>query len=220
MAGSRRARRATSPPTLETLGYGALWSSGRFDPGLSPHFERLLGRDRPRRRGQRHRQHLGRRARRHRAGRRRRSRTRFPGRFLLGLGASHARRGGRLHAAVLEDGRLPRCPRRARRRRCPPERRVLAALGPRMLELAAARAAGAHPYFVPVEHTARAREILGPRPAPRARGGGGPRDGPDRGPRAGPRATPASISACPTTRRTCAPSASATTTSTAAGATA
>ena len=33
-----------------------------------------------------------------------------------------------------------------------------------MLELAAARAAGAHPYFVPVEHTARAREILGPGP--------------------------------------------------------
>ena len=43
----------------------------------------------------------------------------------------------------------------------PPERRVLAALGPRMLGLAAARAAGAHPYFVPVEHTARARGILG-----------------------------------------------------------
>ena len=46
----------------------------------------------------------------------------------------------------------------------PPTRRVLAALGPRMLELAAARAAGAHPYFVPVEHTAVAREILGPGP--------------------------------------------------------
>ena len=43
----------------------------------------------------------------------------------------------------------------------PPDRRVLAALRPRMLELAAARAAGAHPYFVPAEHTARAREILG-----------------------------------------------------------
>ena len=46
----------------------------------------------------------------------------------------------------------------------PPARRVLAALGPRMLELAAARSAGAHPYFVPVEHTARARSILGPGP--------------------------------------------------------
>src|SRR5438046_2623126 len=40
--------------------------------------------------------------------------------------------------------------------------RVLAALGPKMLELAASRAAGAHPYFVPVEHTAYAREHLGP----------------------------------------------------------
>jgi probable F420-dependent oxidoreductase len=33
-----------------------------------------------------------------------------------------------------------------------------------MLELAAQRTAGAHPYFVPVEHTARARSILGPAP--------------------------------------------------------
>ena len=46
----------------------------------------------------------------------------------------------------------------------PTDRRVLAALRPRMLELAAARAAGAHPYFVPVDHTARARDILGPGP--------------------------------------------------------
>jgi probable F420-dependent oxidoreductase len=38
---------------------------------------------------------------------------------------------------------------------------VLAALRPRMLELARDRADGAHPYFVPVEHTRRAREILG-----------------------------------------------------------
>jgi probable F420-dependent oxidoreductase len=40
-------------------------------------------------------------------------------------------------------------------------RRVLAALGPRMLELARERSWGAHPYFVPVEHTKRARQILG-----------------------------------------------------------
>jgi probable F420-dependent oxidoreductase len=39
---------------------------------------------------------------------------------------------------------------------------VLAALRPKMLELAASAADGAHPYFVPVEHTVRAREILGP----------------------------------------------------------
>jgi probable F420-dependent oxidoreductase len=38
---------------------------------------------------------------------------------------------------------------------------VLAALGVKMLELARARTAGAHPYFVPVEHTLEARGILG-----------------------------------------------------------
>ena len=43
-------------------------------------------------------------------------------------------------------------------------RLVLAALGPKMLELAAERAHGVHPYFVPVEHTAFARQRLGPGP--------------------------------------------------------
>ena len=144
---------------LEELGYAALWSSGGFQPGLSPHFERLL------------------------------SATtrmmvfsgivsiwttfpdevavavadldlRYPGRFVLGLGASHA--------AIVEDYSRPYShmvayldaldvagPAAAR------ERRVLAALGHRMLSLAADRAAGAHSYFVPVEHTARAREVMG-----------------------------------------------------------
>jgi probable F420-dependent oxidoreductase len=45
-----------------------------------------------------------------------------------------------------------------------PSPRVLAALGPKLLDLAAERTWGAHPYFVPVEHTARAREQLGPDP--------------------------------------------------------
>ncbi|MFF1465628.1 LLM class F420-dependent oxidoreductase [Streptomyces sp. NPDC058330] len=40
--------------------------------------------------------------------------------------------------------------------------RVLAALGPKMLKLAAGRALGAHPYLVTAEHTAEAREALGP----------------------------------------------------------
>ncbi len=88
---------------------------------------------------------------------------RFPGRFLLGIGASHApavENYDRPYAHVvayldaLDALEVP----------VPPERRVLAALGPRMLELAAARTAGAHPYFVPVEHTVRARGILGPGP--------------------------------------------------------
>lgn len=46
----------------------------------------------------------------------------------------------------------------------PPERRVLAALGPKMLRLSAERAAGAHPYMAPLAHTASARETLGAGP--------------------------------------------------------
>src|SRR5256885_4279887 len=45
-----------------------------------------------------------------------------------------------------------------------PAPRILAALRPRMLELAAERAAGAHSFLSPPEHTARAREILGDQP--------------------------------------------------------
>jgi probable F420-dependent oxidoreductase len=44
----------------------------------------------------------------------------------------------------------------------PPDRRVLAALGPRMLELARGRAGGTHPYLVTPELTARARAGVGP----------------------------------------------------------
>ncbi|HEY0277653.1 MAG TPA: TIGR03620 family F420-dependent LLM class oxidoreductase [Solirubrobacterales bacterium] len=42
-----------------------------------------------------------------------------------------------------------------------PERRMIAALGPKMLDLAAERSAGSIPYFVPVEHTRFARERMG-----------------------------------------------------------
>lgn len=45
-----------------------------------------------------------------------------------------------------------------------PVRRLIAALGDSMLRLSAERALGAHTYFVPPEHTARARQILGPEP--------------------------------------------------------
>jgi probable F420-dependent oxidoreductase len=49
-------------------------------------------------------------------------------------------------------------------RKDPPPPRVLAALGPQMLRLSAKRSLGAHPYFVPVEHTTIARKELGPDP--------------------------------------------------------
>jgi probable F420-dependent oxidoreductase len=85
-----------------------------------------------------------------------------PGRFLLGLGVSHAilypDRYRRPVTAMQEflDG-LDAAPTLV-----PTPQRVLAALGPRMLETSRDRAAGAHPYLVTPEHTRRAREILGP----------------------------------------------------------
>jgi probable F420-dependent oxidoreductase len=59
--------------------------------------------------------------------------------------------------------------------------RVLAALGPRMLALAAERAWGAHTYFVPVEHTAVAREELGDGPMLLVEQGAVPTTDPDLG---------------------------------------
>jgi len=89
-----------------------------------------------------------------------------PGRFLLGLGVSHrplvdhdAPGRYREPLAVMDryldalDSASPPVP---------VEQRVLAALGPRMLELARRRSAGAHPYLVTPEHTRQARETLGP----------------------------------------------------------
>jgi probable F420-dependent oxidoreductase len=94
-----------------------------------------------------------------------------PGRFTLGLGVSHA-------PAVELRGQEYDKPLTAMRTYldafgvapyqgavpAEPIPVVLAALRPRMLELARDRTAGAHPYFVPVEHTAVARERLGEGP--------------------------------------------------------
>lgn len=91
----------------------------------------------------------------------------YPGRFLLGLGVSHgpavARRGHR-YERPLERMREYLDAMEAARYTGPDPAmppRVLAALGPRMLNLAAQRTAGAHSYFVPVEHTPMARSVLG-----------------------------------------------------------
>ena len=84
---------------------------------------------------------------------------RYPDRFLLGIGVSHPESTGERYAhpypalvayldALDEAG-------------VGADRRALAALGPRVLALAGARTAAAHPYLVPVEHTRRARELLG-----------------------------------------------------------
>lgn len=90
-----------------------------------------------------------------------------PGRFLLGLGNSHApivEQGGERYAKPysrmvgyldgLDSGPQP----------VPARQRVLAALGPRMLRLSRDRSLGAHPYFVPAAHTASARRTLGAGP--------------------------------------------------------
>ncbi|MFJ2844976.1 LLM class F420-dependent oxidoreductase [Streptomyces griseofuscus] len=84
-----------------------------------------------------------------------------PGRFLLGLGVSHGPRVEGYHrpysAMVDYLDALDKAG-------VPAGRRVLAALGPKMLNLAGDRAAGAIPYLVTPEHTAKAREILGQGP--------------------------------------------------------
>ncbi|MCE2817740.1 MAG: LLM class F420-dependent oxidoreductase [Ilumatobacteraceae bacterium] len=93
----------------------------------------------------------------------------FPDRFLLGIGVSHAPMVQGVHKGTYDKpystmveyldamdkgiffGAAPTTA----------PQRVLAALGPKMLKLAAERGAGAHPYFTPVEHTAFARETMG-----------------------------------------------------------
>jgi probable F420-dependent oxidoreductase len=91
----------------------------------------------------------------------------YPGRFLLGVGVSHApsvQARGHDYARPLDQMRSYLDAMDAARYDAPGERRpplVVAALGDAMLRLAAERADGAHSYFVPVEHTARAREMLG-----------------------------------------------------------
>ncbi len=89
-------------------------------------------------------------------------------RFLLGIGVSHAplidsKEPGRYRKplaatrAFLDAIDATEAP-------VPVGNRVLAALGPKMLELSATRARGAHPYLVTPEHTRAARDVLGDGP--------------------------------------------------------
>jgi probable F420-dependent oxidoreductase len=82
----------------------------------------------------------------------------FPGRFVLGVGIGHPEATSdytrplttmRRFLDGLDDGNVPH------------DERAVAALRPKMLQLAAERSLGAHPYFVPVEHTRVARERIG-----------------------------------------------------------
>jgi probable F420-dependent oxidoreductase len=85
----------------------------------------------------------------------------FPGRFMLGIGIGHPeatsdyRRPLQTMRAFLDGlDASPSPP--------PVDERCLAALGPRMLDLAGERTAGTHPYFTTVDHTRSARDRLGP----------------------------------------------------------
>ncbi|HXO54480.1 MAG TPA: LLM class F420-dependent oxidoreductase [Mycobacterium sp.] len=83
----------------------------------------------------------------------------YPGRFLLGIGVGHPEAHQQyvkpidaLNAYLdkLDEYGVPK------------NRRVVAALGPQVLKLSARRSAGAHPYLTTPEHTAQAREVMGP----------------------------------------------------------
>jgi probable F420-dependent oxidoreductase len=85
--------------------------------------------------------------------------AKHPGRFMLGVGIGHREHTTEYrkpsekiveYLDQLDDAGVPA------------GRRILAALGSRVLEIAAARAAGAHPYLTTPDHTALARKIVGP----------------------------------------------------------
>ena len=83
----------------------------------------------------------------------------YPGRFLLGIGVGHPEAHQQYVKPIdalntyldkLDEYGVPK------------NRRVVAALGPQVLKLSARRSAGAHPYLTTPEHTATARELIGP----------------------------------------------------------
>jgi probable F420-dependent oxidoreductase len=82
----------------------------------------------------------------------------YPGRFLLGIGVGHPEHTGEYRkpydALVSYLDELDE-------QSVPTSRRVVAALGPKVLKLAAQRSAGAHPYLTTPAHTGQARELVG-----------------------------------------------------------
>ncbi len=82
----------------------------------------------------------------------------YPGRFLLGIGVGH-------REAITEYKKpldaLNDYLDKLDEHGVPQDRRVVAALGPKVLQLSADRSAGAHPYLTTPEHTAQARAQLG-----------------------------------------------------------
>lgn len=83
----------------------------------------------------------------------------YPGRFLLGIGVGHPE----AHTEYKKPyDALTEYLDELDEHGVPKDRRVIAALGPQVLKLSARRSAGAHPYLTTPEHTAQARELIGP----------------------------------------------------------
>jgi probable F420-dependent oxidoreductase len=83
----------------------------------------------------------------------------YPNRFILGIGVGHPeahQEYKKPYDALVEY--LDKLDEHG----VPKDRRVVAALGPQVLKLSARRSAGAHPYLTSPEHTAQARELIGP----------------------------------------------------------
>lgn len=83
----------------------------------------------------------------------------YPNRFLLGIGVGHPEAQSQYRKPLVA---LNEYLDQLDEYGVPAHRRVVAALGPKVLELSAQRSAGAHPYLTTPEHTAQARELIGP----------------------------------------------------------
>jgi probable F420-dependent oxidoreductase len=83
----------------------------------------------------------------------------YAGRFLLGIGVGHPE----MQTAYKKPyDALTEYLDKLDEYGVPKDRRVVAALGPKVLKLSSQRSAGAHPYLTTPEHTAQAREVIGP----------------------------------------------------------
>ena len=85
-------------------------------------------------------------------------------RFLLGLGGSHKGLIGDEYDKISPIAKMRNYLDDLDAAGLPPEARLLGAFGPKMLQLSGERSIGGHPYLVPPEHTAAAREVLGEGP--------------------------------------------------------
>ncbi|OHU78839.1 TIGR03620 family F420-dependent LLM class oxidoreductase [Mycobacteroides chelonae] len=145
---------------IEQLGYGALWVGATFESHLTPLEEALANSQNltvgssivniwtaPAKEV---------------AASFHRLEARFPGRLVLGVGAGHREAQGEVYQSPykalvsyldeLEEAGVPK------------DRIAIAALRARALRLSAQRTVAALPFLVPVEHTRKARELLGPGP--------------------------------------------------------